>query len=41
MDNTCNEGNRIDEHALVTSDSGYGAVPVIMNMAVRLMLQFK
>ena len=35
------EGKRIDEHALVISDSGYGAVPAIVKRAVRLMLQLQ
>jgi hypothetical protein len=35
------EGKRIEEHALVISDSGYGAVPAIMNMAVNLLLQLQ
>ena len=35
------EGKRIEEHALVISDSGYGAVPATVNMAVRLLLQLQ
>jgi hypothetical protein len=35
------EGKRIEEHALVISDPGYGVMLAIVNMAVRIMLKLQ